>query len=195
MSSDLLNKYAKNLEFRSWIPIEFNENSSGRFEVWDQQSQRWEMTYDSIDISGHQDQRAMFAFLNSLRNGVNFFDWELPLHSDPVGTAGINPLVNPVASGSYTVSVIVSNPNDDFLYPGDIIRFSNHNKVYQVNRMIGNVVTLNTPLQKPLKGDEQMITRNVTVRTMLKPGTEPVIYNREAGDLDASFSAEFVEKL
>lgn len=161
-------------------------------------TQRFELEYDSIDITGLKEQRKVFAFLDGLRSGAKKFTWLLPLYSDSNGLANTNPTVKDTSAGVYDVQITHTAP-DDFLVTGDLIKFSSHDKVYMVMEdvvsSIDPIIKVNAPLRKALVSTDTMITSGVEMTVRLDPESEPVVYSRIAGDFDASFSAKFIEAL
>lgn len=204
MSAQLLTDYCRTLNLKSNRPVSFNTTTGLRTEVWEIPSHRWEIEYESIEIQGFQNQRAMMAFLDSLQRGVQTFNWQLPLHGEPGGVADVNAdLVLNADSGDDGVAISTTGTSDhnNYLKIGDLVKFSNHSKVYMVSDYTTNttteaVVKLNCPLQKPLTvGVTTMQVRNVQMLLMLKPDSDLLTFGRSAGNLDAGFEAMFIEKL
>lgn len=96
-------------------------------------SHRWEMTIKSVNLSP-ADSRAVSAWLNSLGGRQGTFTAVLPEFSAPKGVASGSPVVSGAHSiGAATVSMsgFVQSVVGQ-LKAGDLLKFANHSKVYQV---------------------------------------------------------------
>ena len=196
----MLNQYCKDLTLESYYPVTSPDAGlSLRNTTIYNGVHAWSMVYASIPVSGVLEQRKFATLLDAMRNGNVPFDWIIPLHSTPQGVADSNPAIYAAAtSGTYYVVIDRDNTVGDFLQVGDIVKFSNHNKVYRVMSITNELhptVTLNCPLVKSVTTSDTMITRDVPMRVKMRPKSEPVVYKREAGDLDAEFEFELIEDL
>ena len=96
-------------------------------------SHRWEVSIKSVNL-GPLDSRAVSAWVNSLGGRHGTFTAVLPEVSSPKGSAGGAPQV----SGTHSIGVSSVNLIGfslsvvGILKAGDILKFSNHSKVYQV---------------------------------------------------------------
>jgi hypothetical protein len=103
---------------------------------------RWEMTLKSVNLSS-LDSRAVSAWVNSLggRNGT--FTAVIPEISSPKGAA----TGSPVVSGSHAIGVGVVSASAfaanvvGQLKAGDMLKFANHSKVYQVTQDVSSSAT------------------------------------------------------
>ena len=194
----ILDDYCKQLTLTSNHPTTSNESSNLMVEVWATPSHRFELDYTTVPIKGIREQRAMFAYLESLRQGINTFTWVLPVYGEPSGDANNNPSVAETGAGSMSVIIDGSINSDEFLLPGDMIKFSNHNKCYTVTQPVSlssQVIHLNAPLQVDLTSTETVITRNVAMTLKVDPTFEGQSISRTGGDLFTSYTARFIEDI
>lgn len=96
-------------------------------------SHRWEATLKSVNLTSAES-RAVYAWLNTLGGRYGSFTAVLPEISTPKGVA----TGNPIASGSYAIGASTITMSGftasaiGQLKAGDVIKFANHSKVYQV---------------------------------------------------------------
>lgn len=96
-------------------------------------SHRWEATLKSVSLTSSES-RAVYAWLNALGGRYGTFTAVLPDISTPKGVATGNPITSganaigtsTVSMSGFTASVVGQ------LKAGDLIKFANHSKVYQV---------------------------------------------------------------
>lgn len=196
--SNILNQYCRKIELLSDTSIDSNESRALHVEVWEIPTHRWRVKYTSNPINGTAAQRQMFVFFNSLKNGAVPFSWSIPIHNEPAGLANSNPLVlQATAAGSETVKLNATLPTD-FLLPGDMVKFSNHDKVYYCMNTVEGVnptIQLNCALKKPVDHTTTLITRNVAIKFVLNPKQSTPGLARSIGSFSEPFTAEFIEKL
>ena len=192
----ILDTYCKSLTLTSNHPVSFNQTSNLKVETWATPSHRFELDYSTVPIKGAREQRAMFAYLEGLRQGIEVFTWVLPIYGEPSGDANSDPSVSATTAGSMTVAIDGTISSDSFLLPGDLIKFSNHNKVYMVKNTItlsNQIIELNSPLQADLSTSDVVITRNVAFTLRADPDFEGQSMSRMGGDLFTTFKARFIE--
>jgi len=193
----ILTDYCKDLTLSSNHPVDFNQSASLGVETWSVPAHRFELDWSSTPIFSNVEQRKLFAYLDNLKKGQVTFNWLLPIHSEPNGLANANPFLFQSASAGQT-SVVIEKSDEvySFLSMGDLIKFSNHTKVYMVtNEVAGEnpTVELNAPLKVGLSVSDSMITRNVEMTVRADPDFDGASYSRKAGDLHTSFTARFLE--
>ncbi|MER2493362.1 hypothetical protein [Catenovulum sediminis] len=196
--SAILNQFCRSIELKSNTPNTFFESQSLHIETWSIPSHRWEVEYKSNPINGTENQRKMWVFLNSLKSGSVEFDWEIPIHSVPQGSAHSNAMVFQDYNAGVTEFRLLGTLGDNFLIAGDLLKFSNHNKVYMVVEDVSGtnpIVKVNCPLKHAVTSSTIVITRNVAFKMILKPNTQIVSYSRSVGSFSEPFSAQFIEKL
>lgn len=194
MTNEFLNKWCKNVSIMPRDPVDSTTTRGLHVEIADVPVEKFKFKYQSIDIDGLPNQRMMHVMLKKMRKAP--FDWLVPIHSDPLGAAEADYLVSASVAAGQTSLSIVRPETGIYLEVGDWVKFSNHDKVYTVASQATGVnpsIELLEPLIYPIDNTTTMITRNVTVKVMQDPETDPVVYDRVAGDLDASFEIELIE--
>lgn len=195
----ILSTYCKDLSLISnYGENNHIENTALKMEMWNVPRHRFEFEYTSIPIKTISEQRAMFSYLDQLKQGYNTFIWNPPIYGTPSGTGSINPSVAATSAGSLTVLIDETLPGGDIVLPGDLVKFSNHTKVYTAASTLnsGNTtLTLNTPLQADLANGDTLITSNVEFTLIADPTYEAQKITRTGGDLYTTFGARFIEKL
>lgn len=193
--NEFLNSLCKDVRLAQDDPIDSTRTRGLKTTILNVPAHKWRFKYKSIAVGGLLSQRELFTMLGRMRR--QSFDWAVPLHNEPEGSAETSAPVRLAANaGSYNVAITRADNSQDYLKVGDWVKFSNHSKVYSVDEVVTGtnpVVKLAQPLEFPLTTSETMAVRDITVKVIQDPETDPVMYERFAGDLDATFEIELIE--
>ncbi len=144
-------------------PTVKSESLSGRRQVRQLGSQRWSMT-----LSYPRMTRASFmpimATIMKLRGSYGTFTIMLPLLSNSQGNTGGTWTCSAGASGS--TAITLSGGTGSFTV-GDIVRFSNHSKVYMIVGWSSNVMSVEPPLSTAVTTSTTIEYNNVKVTASL----------------------------
>ena len=144
-------------------PTVKSESLSGRRQVRQLGSQRWSMTLSYPRMS-----RASFmpimATIMKLRGSYGTSTIKLPLLSNSQGAVGGTWTCNNKPSGS--TAITLSGGTGSFTI-GDIVRFSNHSKVYMIVGWSGSVMSVEPPLSTAVTTSTTIEYNNVKVTASL----------------------------
>jgi len=189
-----------NMSMRSINPTRVTTTINGLEQRSSLSAQYYQLTVNFENLT-QSDQRQLLAFIDEMRGPLTAFDITLPDYlGDRTGAVYSIAVRTTTSAGATSVPITASGaPNGSIvLKAGDLIRFSNHNKVYSVASNVSitstnGTITLTTPLRSGVTATTHTVTAdNVSMSVRF---TNDINEFQIGADLYPSFSIELQEVL
>lgn len=188
-----------NVSLRSVNPTRVTQSINGVIQRQAIGAQYYSITASFQNLTQAQ-QRQLFGFMEEMRGPLTTFDLQLPDYlADSTGAfTGTITVATNTAAGSTTVPITSAASNGVVvLKAGDLIRFSNHNKIYavaaDVTAVAGNeTLTLTQPLRSAVTTSHTITHKDVSVSVRFASDNAEFFTDVS---LYPSFVIEFVEVL
>lgn len=189
----------QNLSLRSQNPTRVTSTINGIEQRSSLGAQYYQLTATFQNLT-QSDQRKLLAFIDEMRGPLTGFDLQLPsyLGNSTGAYSGSISVATNTAAGQTSIPITTAAANGvTVLKAGDLIRFSNHNKVYAVKADVvavsGNeTLTLSQPLRTAVTTSHTITHKTVSI--FVRFSNEINEFQMDA-NLYPTFSIDFQEVL